>query len=170
MIFRIFRDDLKSAVKFFFTFVVIIAICVIPSLYAWINIYANQDPYVNTGNLPVAVASNDQGITLDNGGSEIRGKGDKIVSPLPRFAYGHHRPYINTAYPCRGASGAPGTQSCKAGHGASVSQDHQTVQILEKSCHYRPRAEKKQRDPAYDPSGRSRIHTFIGGGDLPGGD
>ena len=67
MIFRIFRDDLKSAVKYFFTFVVIIAICVIPSLYAWINIYANQDPYVNTGNLPVAVASNDQGITLDNG-------------------------------------------------------------------------------------------------------
>ena len=79
MIFRIFRDDLKSAVKFFFTFVVIIAICVIPSLYAWINIYANQDPYVNTGNLPVAVASNDQGITLDNGEIKSGEKGVEIV-------------------------------------------------------------------------------------------
>ena len=38
-----------------------------PSLYAWVNIYANWDPYVNTGNVKIAVASRDYGIDLKDG-------------------------------------------------------------------------------------------------------
>lgn len=41
--------------------IVIMGITVIPTLYAWFNIAASWDPYGNTGNLKVAVASNDEG-------------------------------------------------------------------------------------------------------------
>ena len=34
---------------------------IVPSLYAWFNIAASWDPYKNTGNLKVAVASLDKG-------------------------------------------------------------------------------------------------------------
>lgn len=33
---------------------------IIPSLYAWFNIKALWDPYANTGELPIAVYSDDQ--------------------------------------------------------------------------------------------------------------
>ena len=41
--------------------IVILGITVIPTLYAWFNISASWDPYGNTGNLKVAVASSDEG-------------------------------------------------------------------------------------------------------------
>ena len=41
--------------------IVIMGITVIPTLYAWFNIAASWDPYGNTGNLKVAVASSDEG-------------------------------------------------------------------------------------------------------------
>ena len=41
--------------------IVIIGITVVPCLYAWFNIAASWDPYENTGNLKVAVASVDEG-------------------------------------------------------------------------------------------------------------
>ena len=34
---------------------------IIPALYAWFNIYANWDPYGNTGNVAIAIASDDKG-------------------------------------------------------------------------------------------------------------
>ena len=46
--------------------VVAIAIVILPSLYAWLNIYSNWDPYGNTGGISIAVASLDRGYT-DNG-------------------------------------------------------------------------------------------------------
>ena len=66
-IFRIFANDIRSVSKQFFAVAIIIAISILPALYAWVNIYANGNPYVNTGNIRIAVASNDQGITLDDG-------------------------------------------------------------------------------------------------------
>ncbi len=66
-IFRIFRSDLYAITHHFFAFVIIIAISILPALYAWFNIYANHDPYGNTGNIKIAVASNDPGTTLDDG-------------------------------------------------------------------------------------------------------
>lgn len=66
-LFSIFAYDLKSIFKHFFVIVIIIAIGVLPALYAWVNIYANWDPYVNTGNIKVAVASRDPGIDLEDG-------------------------------------------------------------------------------------------------------
>lgn len=42
--------------------IVIMGITVVPCLYAWFNIAASWDPYKNTGNLKVAVASVDKGM------------------------------------------------------------------------------------------------------------
>ena len=66
-IFRIFANDVKSVSKHFFAMAIMIAISVLPALYAWVNIYANGNPYVNTGNIQIAVASNDPGIDLEDG-------------------------------------------------------------------------------------------------------
>lgn len=38
-----------------------IGILILPSLYAWFNIYACWDPYGNTDNIKVAVANVDKG-------------------------------------------------------------------------------------------------------------
>lgn len=66
-IFRIFGNDVRSVSRQFFAVAIIIAICILPALYAWVNIYANGNPYVNTGNIRIAVASSDPGIDLDDG-------------------------------------------------------------------------------------------------------
>ena len=66
-IFDIFKNDIRAIVKYILVLIVVIALGTLPSLYAWINIYGNWDPYVNTGNLPVALASRDSGIELKNG-------------------------------------------------------------------------------------------------------
>lgn len=46
--FKIFFSDIKSLSRHFFAVLVVIAIMIIPALYAWVNIYANSDPYGNT--------------------------------------------------------------------------------------------------------------------------
>lgn len=66
-VFRIFLSDILSIVKHFFAFVIIIAISILPALYAWVNIYANGDPYGSTGNIKIAVATSDEGIDLEDG-------------------------------------------------------------------------------------------------------
>ena len=59
--FKLFAGDVRAITRHFFAFVIIIAITVIPALYAWFNIYANWDPYGNTGNVAIAIASDDKG-------------------------------------------------------------------------------------------------------------
>ena len=44
-----------------------VAISVLPALYAWVNIYANGNPYANTGGIQIAVASRDPGLVLEDG-------------------------------------------------------------------------------------------------------
>jgi len=66
-IFDILKNDIRAIVKYILVLIVVIALGTMPSLYAWINIYGNWDPYVNTGNLPVALASRDSGIEQKDG-------------------------------------------------------------------------------------------------------
>ena len=66
-VFKIFRNDLRSLYKHFFAFLIILAICVLPALYAWFNIYAFGDPYSHTDNIPIAVVSNDMDYMDDDG-------------------------------------------------------------------------------------------------------
>ena len=64
---RIFRDDIVSVCRRFFALAIIVAISFLPALYAWVNIYANGNPYANTGGIKIAVASVDPGIDLEDG-------------------------------------------------------------------------------------------------------
>ena len=79
-IFRIFFSDLRSIFSHFFAAVILLAALVIPALYAWVNIYANWDPYGNTGNVPILLASRDVGYTLDSG--EYVNRGREIIEEV----------------------------------------------------------------------------------------
>lgn len=76
----IFFRDVKNIFKNFFALVIAIGLCALPALYAWFNIYANWDPYANTGNINIAVVSLDEGYTQENG--EKVNMGDEIVADL----------------------------------------------------------------------------------------
>lgn len=60
--------------------VVAIAIVILPSLYAWLNIYSNWDPYGNTGGISIAVASLDEDYTTPEG--ETVNKGRDVLDDL----------------------------------------------------------------------------------------
>ena len=64
-IWRIIKADARSLFTHFFALAVALVIAVLPSLYAWLNIYSNWDPYGNTKALKVAVANNDKGYKSD---------------------------------------------------------------------------------------------------------
>lgn len=63
-VFKIFKRDIKSIFTNPVALVIIGGLCIIPSLYAWVNIKASWDPYSNTGSLPVAVVNEDTGATI----------------------------------------------------------------------------------------------------------
>ena len=66
-ILRIQRHDLRAVTRSFFAILILIAVAILPALYAWVNIYANMDPYGSTGYIRIAVASRDSGIVDANG-------------------------------------------------------------------------------------------------------
>lgn len=79
-IWTVFKTDIRTLSKCFFACVVVVAIALLPSLYAWLNIYSNWDPYGNTGGISIAVASLDEGYTNEDGTYE--NKGDDVVADL----------------------------------------------------------------------------------------
>ena len=66
-ILKIFKDDLLGIKKSILTIILAVGLCALPALYAWFNIYANWDPYANTGNINIAVVNLDDGYTQDDG-------------------------------------------------------------------------------------------------------
>lgn len=80
-IIRIFLSDMKRLSTNVVARVVVIGLAVIPSLYAWFNILSNWAPYESdaTGNLSVAVASEDRGAEIS--GIELN-VGNMIISNL----------------------------------------------------------------------------------------
>ena len=79
-IWRIIKADARSLFTHFFALAVALVIAVLPSLYAWLNIYSNWDPYGNTGNISIAVASLDKGWTEEDG-TQVN-KGREVVDDL----------------------------------------------------------------------------------------
>jgi len=79
-IWRIIKADARSLFTHFFALAVALVIAVLPSLYAWLNIYSNWDPYGNTGNISIAVASLDKGWTEEDG-TQVN-KGREVVEDL----------------------------------------------------------------------------------------
>lgn len=79
-IIKIFLSDIKGLVKNFFALVIAIGLCILPCLYAWFNIYSNWDPYANTSTIKIAVASEDQDYSLEDG--TVVNMGNEIVEEL----------------------------------------------------------------------------------------
>lgn len=63
----IFKRDMKNLVINIFALLIAGGLCFIPSLYAWFNIYSNWDPYANTSAVNIAVFSEDEGYTDEDG-------------------------------------------------------------------------------------------------------
>lgn len=78
-IFKIFYDDIKDIFTNFALLIVIIALCILPSLYAWFNILASWDPYKNTKNIPIAVINNDKGTVFSDKSINI---GNQLIKKL----------------------------------------------------------------------------------------
>lgn len=79
--FRIFKNDIKNIFKNYAALIVVIALCILPSLYAWFNIKASWDPYAESGisNIKIGVVNKDLGATLNN--KEVN-LGDRVVEEL----------------------------------------------------------------------------------------
>lgn len=80
-IIKIMLRDLKSISTNVVALVIIMGLCVIPSLYAWFNIHSNWDPYSEdaTSNLKIAVFSKDEGVKIRNFSLVV---GDSVVNAL----------------------------------------------------------------------------------------
>ena len=79
-ILAIFKADVRGLVKNVLALIIIIGLCILPSLYAWFNIYSNWDPYANTGNIKIAAYSEDEGYTGEDGA--VQNMGGKILDNL----------------------------------------------------------------------------------------
>lgn len=79
MIFKIFKRDVKKIFKNSMAVILSIGIALLPSLYAWFNIYANWDPYGSTGNMQIAVINGDEGAEIKGFKVDV---GSEIVTNL----------------------------------------------------------------------------------------
>lgn len=79
--FKLFKMDLKKVAKTPAVWIILAGLAILPSFYAWFNLWAMWDPYSNTGHIKVAVVNEDKGDT-------IRGKkvnvGNTMVNTLKK--------------------------------------------------------------------------------------
>ena len=78
-VFVIYRNDWVRIFKAPVAALLIVALMVLPSLYAWFNLAASWDPYSNTSGIKIAVTSEDDGATIRDSSVNI---GDEIVASL----------------------------------------------------------------------------------------
>jgi putative membrane protein len=76
---EIMKNDFKSAFSNPIVTIVLIAIIILPSLYALLNIQACWDPYGNTGNIEFAIANLDNGTSFNGTTLNI---GNELVKDL----------------------------------------------------------------------------------------
>ena len=79
MIAEIMKNNFKGAFKNPIVILVLIALIILPSLYALLNIQACWDPYGNTGDVPFAIANLDTGANFS--GKDIN-VGNELVKDL----------------------------------------------------------------------------------------
>ena len=78
-VFHLYKLDWKRIFKSPMAAFLIVALMILPSLYAWFNIKALWDPYGNTGELPIAIYSDDAGAKFQDTKVEI---GDQVLDTL----------------------------------------------------------------------------------------
>ncbi len=81
--FTIYKQDLKAILRNYAALVVVLALCILPSLYAWFNIKASWDPYAPSATKGVKI-----GVVNEDQGTKIEGKdiniGNKVVEELKK--------------------------------------------------------------------------------------
>ena len=80
-IWTIYKEDLKRIFTNYAALIVILALCILPSLYAWFNIKASWDPYGQeaTSQIKIGVINNDKGTELNGKAINI---GDQVIDQL----------------------------------------------------------------------------------------
>lgn len=78
-IFEIFKSDIKEIFRKVNTWIIIIGLIFLPSMYAWPNILSSWDPYSHTNNLKVAVISEDEGATVEGKNVNL---GESLITNL----------------------------------------------------------------------------------------
>ena len=78
-IFEIFKSDIKELFRKVNTWIIIIGLIFLPSMYAWPNILSSWDPYSHTNNLKVAVISEDEGATVEGKNVNL---GESLITNL----------------------------------------------------------------------------------------
>ena len=78
--FSVFLRDLRRILHNPVALLVVGGICVVPCLYAWINVLANWDPYENTSDVSIAVVSEDKTVNMEATGEIC--VGDMLIDAL----------------------------------------------------------------------------------------
>ena len=78
-IFEIFKSDIKEIFRKVNTWIIIVGLIFLPSMYAWPNILSSWDPYSHTNNLKVAVISEDEGATVEGKNVNL---GESLITNL----------------------------------------------------------------------------------------
>ena len=78
--FEILKRDLLALVRNPVALLIVVALLVLPGLYAWYCILANWDPYSNTAGMPIAVVNEDEGAESNLTGEINLGK--QVVEKL----------------------------------------------------------------------------------------
>ncbi|WP_034543292.1 YhgE/Pip domain-containing protein, partial [Companilactobacillus nodensis] len=78
---ELFRIDIQRTLKSKPATLLMMALIILPCLYCWFNVWALWDPYSNTGDLKVAVYSDDQAVNLKGEKIEI---GKNLISNLKK--------------------------------------------------------------------------------------
>ncbi|WCR26212.1 YhgE/Pip domain-containing protein [Paenibacillus thiaminolyticus] len=73
-ILKIYITDLRNIIKNPAAIIVILAVVILPSLYAWFNILPSWDPYANTKDVAVAVVNLDKGAEVQDKSIDVGGK------------------------------------------------------------------------------------------------
>lgn len=78
--FSVFLRDLRRILHNPVALLVVGGICVVPCLYAWINVLANWDPYESTSDVSIAVVTEDQPVEMEATGTIC--VGDLMIDAL----------------------------------------------------------------------------------------
>lgn len=76
---QIYKRDIHNILTNWVVAVIIGGLIFLPSLYAWLNIYASMDPYAHTANMKIAVVNEDIGTTVRGENINV---GNEVVNNL----------------------------------------------------------------------------------------
>ncbi|ODV57046.1 YhgE/Pip domain-containing protein [Lysinibacillus fusiformis] len=78
-VFQIYTKDIRNIVTNWVVAIIVGGLIFLPSLYAWLNIYASMDPYAHTSNMKIAIVNEDTGTTVRN---EAINVGNEVIENL----------------------------------------------------------------------------------------